>query len=83
MYVLRKEEKDMVYTCRYESFIYSEERNRNVGSKNSRKEKDRKWNPNVKSTNVELISNVTGKPIELVKNEQSLPMSQKRKEKYD
>ncbi|MCI6464954.1 MAG: D-proline reductase (dithiol) proprotein PrdA [Faecalicatena sp.] len=44
---------------------------------------ERKWNPNVKATNVELISNVTGKPIELVKNEQSLPMSQKRKEKYD
>ena len=44
---------------------------------------ERKWNPNVKGTNVELISNVTGKPIELAKNEQSLPMSQKRKEKYD
>lgn len=44
---------------------------------------ERKWNPNVKSTNVELISNVTGKPVELVQNEQSLPMSQKRKEKYD
>ncbi|TCS78577.1 D-proline reductase (dithiol) PrdA [Muricomes intestini] len=44
---------------------------------------EKKWNPNVKSTNVELISNVTGKPVELVKNEQSLPMSQKRKEKYD
>ncbi|GAA0808199.1 D-proline reductase (dithiol) proprotein PrdA [Clostridium sp. AF19-22AC] len=44
---------------------------------------ERKWNPNVKATNVELISNVTGKPVELVKNEQSLPMSQKRKEKYD
>ena len=29
----------MVYTCRYESFIYSEERNSIVGSKNSRKEK--------------------------------------------
>ena len=44
---------------------------------------ERKWNPSVKKTNVELISNVTGRPIELVKNEQSLPMSQKRKEKYD
>ena len=44
---------------------------------------EKKWNPNVKSTNVELISNVTGKPIELVANEQSLPMSAKRKEKYD
>lgn len=47
------------------------------------KKAEKKWNPNVKSTNVELISNVTGKPIELVPNEQSLPMSQKRKEKYD
>ncbi len=44
---------------------------------------EKKWNPNVKSTNVELISNVTGKPIQLVENEQSLPLSQKRKEKYD
>lgn len=43
---------------------------------------EKKWNPNVKANNVELISNVTGKPIELVKNEQSLPMSQKRREKY-
>ena len=47
------------------------------------KKAEKKWNPNVKSTNVELISNVTGKPVELVENEQSLPMSQKRKEKYD
>lgn len=47
------------------------------------KKAEKKWNPNVKSTNVELISNVTGKPIELVANEQSLPMSEKRKEKYD
>lgn len=44
---------------------------------------EKKWNPNVKSTNVELISNVTGKPVELVDNEQSLPMSDKRKAKYD
>lgn len=43
---------------------------------------EKKWNPNVKSTNVELISNVTGKPVELADNEQALPMSQKRKEKY-
>ena len=43
---------------------------------------EKQWNPNVKSTNLELISNVTGKPIELVENETSLPMSQKRKEKY-
>lgn len=43
---------------------------------------ERKWNPAVKDNNLELISNVTGKPIERVKNETSLPMSQKRKEKY-
>ena len=47
------------------------------------KKPEKKWNPNVKATNVELISNVTGKPIELVKNEQSLPMSAKRREKYN
>ena len=47
------------------------------------KKPEKKWNPNVKENNVELISNVTGKPVELVANEQSLPMSQKRKEKYD
>ena len=46
------------------------------------KKPEKKWNPNVKATNVELISNVTGKPIELVKNEQSLPMSEKRRLKY-
>ncbi|MCB6202422.1 D-proline reductase (dithiol) proprotein PrdA [Extibacter muris] len=44
---------------------------------------EKKWNPNVKSTNVELIADATGKAIELAENEQSLPMSQKRKEKYD
>ncbi len=33
------------------------------------KKAEKKWNPNVKSTNVELISNVTGKPIELVAND--------------
>lgn len=43
---------------------------------------EKKWNPNVKDTNIELISNVTGKPVELVENETSLPMSDKRKEKY-
>ena len=44
---------------------------------------EKKWNPNVKSSNVEAIGDVTGKPMHLVENEQSLPMSQKRKEKYD
>jgi len=47
------------------------------------KKAEKKWNPNVKATNVELISNVTGQPVELVENEQSLPMSEKRKEKYN
>ena len=44
---------------------------------------EKKWNPNVKSSNVEAIESVTGNKIDLVANEQSLPMSQKRKEKYD
>ncbi|MDO5590346.1 MAG: D-proline reductase (dithiol) proprotein PrdA [Lachnospiraceae bacterium] len=44
---------------------------------------EKKWNPNVKASNVEVIEGVTGEKIDLVKNEQSLPMSQKRKEKYD
>ena len=44
---------------------------------------EKKWNPNVKATNVELIEAACGKKIDLVDNEQSLPMSQKRKEKYD
>ena len=44
---------------------------------------ERKWNPNVKATNVELIEDAYGKKIDLVENEQALPMSKKRKEKYD
>ena len=44
---------------------------------------EKKWNPNVKSSNIEAIESVTGKKFDLVENEQSLPMSQKRKEKYD
>ncbi|MBQ8804245.1 MAG: D-proline reductase (dithiol) proprotein PrdA [Tyzzerella sp.] len=47
------------------------------------KKAEKKWNPNVKSTNIELIGNTRGAAVELVANEQSLPMSQKRKEKYD
>ncbi|MGN0299698.1 MAG: D-proline reductase (dithiol) proprotein PrdA [Lachnospiraceae bacterium] len=43
---------------------------------------ERKWNPQVKDNNLELVSNFTGKPITPVLNETSLPMSQKRKEKY-
>ena len=37
----------------------------------------------LKANNIELISKTMDRTIELVKNEQSLPMSQKRKEKYD
>ncbi|MDD6920103.1 MAG: D-proline reductase (dithiol) proprotein PrdA [Eubacteriales bacterium] len=44
---------------------------------------EKKWNPNVKTTNVELTDEATGTKMELVDNEQALPMSQKRKEKYD
>jgi D-proline reductase (dithiol) PrdA len=44
---------------------------------------ERKWNPAVKQNNVELIEEASGEKIELEENEQSLPMSQKRKEKYD
>ncbi|MBQ7091837.1 MAG: D-proline reductase (dithiol) proprotein PrdA, partial [Clostridia bacterium] len=44
---------------------------------------EKKWNANVKSTNIELIETARGSKIELVENEQSLPMSAKRKEKYN
>ena len=44
---------------------------------------ERKYNVNVKNNNVELIEKATGKTIELVENEQALPMSEKRKAKYD
>ena len=47
------------------------------------KEAERKWNPNVKSNNVELVEKTLNTAIELVENEQSLPMSKKRQEKYD
>lgn len=67
----------MPWRC-YKSIIYVKNRNSRRISCKARK----KWNPNVKDTNIELISNVTGKQIELVKNETSLPMSKKRKEKY-
>lgn len=43
----------------------------------------RKWNSNVKQNNVELIEKATGKKIDLVENEQSLPMSEKRKTIYE
>ena len=47
------------------------------------KKPERKWNANVKASNVEAIESATGRKFDLVKNEQSLPMSQKRREKYD
>lgn len=43
---------------------------------------EKKWNPNVKSTNVELIESAYGTKVDLVENEQALPMSEKRKLKY-
>ncbi|WP_456153833.1 D-proline reductase (dithiol) proprotein PrdA [Mogibacterium sp.] len=44
---------------------------------------ERTYNVNVKNNNVELIEKATGTKIELVENEQSLPISEKRKAKYD
>lgn len=43
---------------------------------------EKKWNPNVKATNVELIEETYGTKMELVENEQALPMSEKRRLKY-
>lgn len=43
---------------------------------------ERKWNPNVKENNLELIEKTTGMKIERPENETSIPMSEKRKEKY-
>ncbi len=47
------------------------------------KSAEKKWNPNVKAANVEAVEETNGEKLELVLNEQSLPMSQKRKEKYN
>ncbi|MBE6988429.1 MAG: D-proline reductase (dithiol) proprotein PrdA [Ruminococcaceae bacterium] len=47
------------------------------------KSAEKKWNPNVKASNVEAVEEVNGEKLDLVLNEQSLPMSQKRKEKYN
>ncbi len=44
---------------------------------------ERKYNVNVKNNNVELLEKALGHKIELVDNEQALPMSEKRKAKYD
>lgn len=44
---------------------------------------ERKFNPEVKENNIKLIEEKTGKKIELVKNETSLKMSEKRRKKYE
>ena len=44
---------------------------------------ERKWNPNVKANNIEIIEKTTGKKINLVDNEQVLPKSKKRQEIYE
>ncbi|MBZ2174989.1 D-proline reductase (dithiol) proprotein PrdA [Schnuerera sp. xch1] len=46
------------------------------------KDAERNWNPNVKENNLDLIEKEYGVKVERVQNEQSLPMSEKRKEKY-
>lgn len=44
---------------------------------------ERKYNPNVKLNNIEMIESQTGRKIELVPNEQILPKSKKRVEIYE
>ena len=44
---------------------------------------ERQYNHSVKENNVELIEKAYGTKMELVDNEQALPMSEKRKAKYD
>lgn len=44
---------------------------------------ERKWNPNVKLNNVDLIKEQTGRDFELVENETILKMSKKRREIYE
>ncbi|MBF0715867.1 D-proline reductase (dithiol) proprotein PrdA [Gemelliphila palaticanis] len=47
------------------------------------KKAERKWNPNVKFNNIEVIEKTTGQKVELVDNEQVLPKSKKRQEIYE
>ena len=47
------------------------------------KKAERKWNPNVKLNNVEVIEKATGQKVELLDNEQVLPKSKKRQEIYE
>jgi len=42
---------------------------------------EKKWNPNVKASNVEAIEEALGHKLDLVDNEQNLPLSQKRIDK--
>jgi len=44
---------------------------------------ERKWNPNVKSNNIEMIEKATGEKIQLTDNEQVLEKSKKRAELYE
>lgn len=44
---------------------------------------ERKWNPNVKQNNIEIIEKTTGRKIDLVDNEQVLEKSKKRLEIYE
>lgn len=44
---------------------------------------ERQWNVNVKLNNIDIIEKKTGQKIELVDNEQVLPKSKKRLEKYE
>lgn len=45
-------------------------------------EAERKWNPNVKENNLEAVERTNNTKIQRVENENSIPMSQKRLEKY-
>ena len=47
------------------------------------KKAERKWNPNVKLNNAEVIEKTTGQKVELLENEQVLPKSKKRQEIYE
>ncbi|MFY8331153.1 D-proline reductase (dithiol) proprotein PrdA [Vagococcus carniphilus] len=47
------------------------------------KEAERKWNPNVKENNIEVIEKTLGQKVERVENEQILPKSKKRQEIYE
>ena len=47
------------------------------------KDAERKWNPNVKQNNIEIIEKALGIKIELEDNEQVLPKSKKRIEIYE